>query len=190
MLKSGAFVSEPQQSYNATWRTLEPSEPKGKSNYNNIKWIIFHLQKEFYDWTCDHFNLSLICFNSVFRRLWPGQTTSRTLAFQMTFLIWMTSQYWYVDLYCIRWLFINNFFLLTIKTDQAHYTMNNFPSSSMYFIRSFSPGRCNLPLFFELTENYILQHFLQDLSFNQLTEIPRDLENSRNMLVLNLSHNR
>ncbi|XP_033998225.1 protein flightless-1 homolog [Trematomus bernacchii] len=28
-----------------------------------------------------------------------------------------------------------------------------------------------------------------DLSFNQLTEIPRDLENSRNMLVLNLSHN-
>lgn len=110
MLKSGAFVSEPQQSYNATWRTLEPSEPKGKSNYNNIKWIIFHLQKEFYDWTCDHFNLSLICFNSVFRRLWPGQTTSRTLAFQMTFLIWMTSQYWYVDLYYIRWLFINNFF--------------------------------------------------------------------------------
>lgn len=110
MLKSGAFVSEPQQSYNATWRTLEPSEPKGKSNYNNIKWIIFHLQKEFYDWTCDHFNLSLICFNSVFRRLWPGQTTSRTLAFQMTFLIWMTSRYWYVDLYCIHWLFINNFF--------------------------------------------------------------------------------
>lgn len=31
--------------------------------------------------------------------------------------------------------------------------------------------------------------FLQDLSYNQLTEIPRDLENSRNMLVLNLSHN-
>lgn len=30
---------------------------------------------------------------------------------------------------------------------------------------------------------------LQDLSYNQLTEIPRDLENSRNMLVLNLSHN-
>ena len=29
----------------------------------------------------------------------------------------------------------------------------------------------------------------QDLSFNQLTEVPRDLENSRNMLVLNLSHN-
>ena len=29
----------------------------------------------------------------------------------------------------------------------------------------------------------------QDLSFNQLTEIPRDLENSKNMLVLNLSHN-
>uniref|UniRef100_A0AAQ6A0N2 Protein flightless-1 homolog n=1 Tax=Amphiprion ocellaris TaxID=80972 RepID=A0AAQ6A0N2_AMPOC len=28
-----------------------------------------------------------------------------------------------------------------------------------------------------------------DLSYNQLTEIPRDLENSRNMLVLNLSHN-
>uniref|UniRef100_A0A8C5BF54 FLII actin remodeling protein n=1 Tax=Gadus morhua TaxID=8049 RepID=A0A8C5BF54_GADMO len=28
-----------------------------------------------------------------------------------------------------------------------------------------------------------------DLSFNQLTEVPRDLENSRNMLVLNLSHN-
>uniref|UniRef100_A0A8K9XY62 FLII actin remodeling protein n=1 Tax=Oncorhynchus mykiss TaxID=8022 RepID=A0A8K9XY62_ONCMY len=28
-----------------------------------------------------------------------------------------------------------------------------------------------------------------DLSFNQLTEIPRDLENSKNMLVLNLSHN-
>lgn len=29
----------------------------------------------------------------------------------------------------------------------------------------------------------------KDLSHNQLTEIPRDLENSRNMLVLNLSHN-
>lgn len=29
----------------------------------------------------------------------------------------------------------------------------------------------------------------KDLSYNQLTEIPRDLENSRNMLVLNLSHN-
>uniref|UniRef100_H3D1R5 Protein flightless-1 homolog n=1 Tax=Tetraodon nigroviridis TaxID=99883 RepID=H3D1R5_TETNG len=29
----------------------------------------------------------------------------------------------------------------------------------------------------------------EDLSYNQLTEIPRDLENSRNMLVLNLSHN-
>ncbi|XP_071330300.1 protein flightless-1 homolog isoform X2 [Trachinotus anak] len=28
-----------------------------------------------------------------------------------------------------------------------------------------------------------------DLSYNQLTEIPRDLENSRNMLVLNMSHN-
>uniref|UniRef100_A0A8C2Q0V7 FLII actin remodeling protein n=1 Tax=Cyprinus carpio TaxID=7962 RepID=A0A8C2Q0V7_CYPCA len=28
-----------------------------------------------------------------------------------------------------------------------------------------------------------------DLSYNQLTEIPRDLENSRNMLVLNLGHN-
>lgn len=32
--------------------------------------------------------------------------------------------------------------------------------------------------------------YRQDLSYNQLTEIPRDLENSRNMLVLNLSHNR
>lgn len=31
--------------------------------------------------------------------------------------------------------------------------------------------------------------FNQDLSYNQLSEIPRDLENSRNMLVLNLSHN-
>lgn len=31
--------------------------------------------------------------------------------------------------------------------------------------------------------------FFKDLSYNQLTEIPRDLENSRNMLVLNLSHN-
>lgn len=30
---------------------------------------------------------------------------------------------------------------------------------------------------------------VKDLSYNQLTEIPRDLENSRNMLVLNLSHN-
>ncbi|MEQ2205777.1 hypothetical protein XENOCAPTIV_013591, partial [Xenoophorus captivus] len=28
-----------------------------------------------------------------------------------------------------------------------------------------------------------------DLSYNQLTEIPRELENSKNMLVLNLSHN-
>ncbi|RXM32515.1 Protein flightless-1-like [Acipenser ruthenus] len=30
---------------------------------------------------------------------------------------------------------------------------------------------------------------LRDLSYNQLTEIPRDLENSKTMLVLNLSHN-
>lgn len=32
-------------------------------------------------------------------------------------------------------------------------------------------------------------YYFKDLSYNQLTEIPRDLENSRNMLVLNLSHN-
>lgn len=31
--------------------------------------------------------------------------------------------------------------------------------------------------------------YAQDLSYNQLSEVPRDLENSRNMLVLNLSHN-
>lgn len=30
----------------------------------------------------------------------------------------------------------------------------------------------------------------QDLSHNQLTECPRELENAKNMLVLNLSHNR
>ena len=30
----------------------------------------------------------------------------------------------------------------------------------------------------------------QDLSYNQLTECPRELENAKNMLVLNLSHNR
>ncbi len=36
----------------------------------------------------------------------------------------------------------------------------------------------------------VLPSSVQDLSYNQLTEIPRDLENSRNMLVLNLSHNR
>lgn len=31
---------------------------------------------------------------------------------------------------------------------------------------------------------------LQDLSYNQLTECPRELENAKNMLVLNLGHNR
>lgn len=30
----------------------------------------------------------------------------------------------------------------------------------------------------------------QDLSYNQLTECPRELENAKNMLVLNLGHNR
>jgi len=35
----------------------------------------------------------------------------------------------------------------------------------------------------------IVPSSIQDLSYNQLSEIPRDLENSRNMLVLNLSHN-
>ena len=29
----------------------------------------------------------------------------------------------------------------------------------------------------------------QDLSYNQLTECPRELDNAKNMLVLNLSHN-
>lgn len=28
------------------------------------------------------------------------------------------------------------------------------------------------------------------MSYNQLTECPRELENAKNMLVLNLSHNR
>lgn len=32
--------------------------------------------------------------------------------------------------------------------------------------------------------------FSQDLSYNQLTECPRELENAKNMLVLNLGHNR
>lgn len=31
--------------------------------------------------------------------------------------------------------------------------------------------------------------FSQDLSYNQLTECPRELENAKNMLVLNLGHN-
>lgn len=43
-------------------------------------------------------------------------------------------------------------------------------------------------LFIQVIQNH--SHFpTKDLSYNQLTEIPRDLENSRNMLVLNLSHN-
>lgn len=77
------------------------------------------------------------CFNSIFRQLWPGQTTSRTLEFQMTFLIWMISQYWYVSFYCIE---LKNFIeyveflmcslkrncLLTTEINKAHYTMSYF----------------------------------------------------------------
>lgn len=56
ILKSGTFVSESQQSDNATWGALQPSEPKGKSDYNNIQCVVFHLWSKF----CDRFNLSLI----------------------------------------------------------------------------------------------------------------------------------
>lgn len=36
----------------------------------------------------------------------------------------------------------------------------------------------------------LFSHLPQDLSYNQLTECPRELENAKNMLVLNLGHNR
>lgn len=36
----------------------------------------------------------------------------------------------------------------------------------------------------------LLSRLPQDLSYNQLTECPRELENAKNMLVLNLGHNR
>lgn len=40
-LKSGTFVSEPQQSYNATWRAVKPSEPKGKLYCVNKSYTLF-----------------------------------------------------------------------------------------------------------------------------------------------------
>lgn len=36
----------------------------------------------------------------------------------------------------------------------------------------------------------LFSYLPQDLSYNQLTECPRELENAKNMLVLNLGHNR
>lgn len=36
----------------------------------------------------------------------------------------------------------------------------------------------------------LFSHLPQDLSYNELTECPRELENAKNMLVLNLGHNK
>lgn len=70
-------------------------------------------------------------------------------------------------------------------------------SNMLPFLFFFWSTAHHLTIFFSWLSNFTVPKItlvaflllLQDLSYNQLTEIPRDLENSRNMLVLNLSHN-
>ncbi|XP_045074645.1 protein flightless-1 homolog, partial [Coregonus clupeaformis] len=66
-----------------------------------------------------------------------------------------------------------------------HGELSSLPNLRAVVARANNLKNCGVPDdIFQLDDLSVL-----DLSFNQLTEIPRDLENSKNMLVLNLSHN-
>lgn len=73
----------------------------------------------------------------MFRQLWPGQTTSRTQEFQMTFLIWMTSQCWFVSFYCILFFFFCFWWLRHIRVISQWIMFHRLLSLSKMFLAKY-----------------------------------------------------
>uniref|UniRef100_A0A7N8XF42 FLII actin remodeling protein n=1 Tax=Mastacembelus armatus TaxID=205130 RepID=A0A7N8XF42_9TELE len=88
----------------------------------------------------------------------------------------------------LRWLKLNRTGLCYLPEELASLQKLEHLSVSHNSLSTLHGELSSLPNL-RVTHTYIQIGHSKQTFYNQLTEIPRDLENSRNMLVLNLSHN-